>query len=221
MADLTSGRVQQKLRTRDALIAAAIELVRAGHYFSVADVADAAGVGRTTAYRYFPTQEMLFAQAVLQFVGGADDREMYRTFAADSAPEHRLDAVIIGSDDSMAAHESEYRAMLRLSLEQRPGNDDLPRRQMYRLRWLEDAISSLEPTIGTTAYRRLIAALSLCVGIESHVVLHDICMLKPAAAREVKRWAAQALLRTALADAVAQVHKKRSPSAHPRASKPR
>lgn len=211
VADLTSGRVKQKLRTRDALVAAAIELVRQGRYFSVADVADAAGVGRTTAYRYFPTQEMLFAQAVLQFVGGADDRSMYHTFASETDPVARVDAVVTGSDASMSAHEGEYRAMLRLSLEQRPGSEDFPRRQMQRLRWLEDALGGARPQLGAAAFSRLVAALSLCVGIEAQVVLRDICMLKPAAAREVKRWAARALLRAAL-DEAAQPAKRKAPA---------
>ena len=50
--DLTTGRVNQKARTYQALIEAAISFVRAGQDFSVAEVADAAHIGRTTAYTY-------------------------------------------------------------------------------------------------------------------------------------------------------------------------
>src|SRR2546423_11278256 len=74
--DLTTGRVNQKARTYQALIEAAIMFVRAGQDFSVADVADAARVGRTTAYSYFPTKEALFAQAVLEVVVPADHPDL-------------------------------------------------------------------------------------------------------------------------------------------------
>ena len=53
----------QKERTRWHLLQAARDLRSAGHVPSVADVADATGISRTTAYRYFPTQEALLAEA--------------------------------------------------------------------------------------------------------------------------------------------------------------
>jgi AcrR family transcriptional regulator len=54
-----AGRVNQKRRTRAAIVAAAVELVEQGQSPTVAEVADAALVSRATAYRYFPTQEYL------------------------------------------------------------------------------------------------------------------------------------------------------------------
>jgi AcrR family transcriptional regulator len=48
------GRVNQKRRTRAAIVAAAIELVEQGQSPTVAEVADAALVSRATAYRFFP-----------------------------------------------------------------------------------------------------------------------------------------------------------------------
>ena len=71
-ASLETGRIQQKARTRKALVDAAIAFVRDGQDFSVGDVADAALVGRATAYTYFKTKESLRAQAVLTFVASND-----------------------------------------------------------------------------------------------------------------------------------------------------
>ncbi|HSR82574.1 MAG TPA: TetR family transcriptional regulator [Streptosporangiaceae bacterium] len=52
----TSGRSAQKARTRDALVAAARDLVTAGGVTpTVEAVAAAASVSRSTAYRYFPS----------------------------------------------------------------------------------------------------------------------------------------------------------------------
>src|SRR5215218_6024509 len=60
---LGSGRTRQKQRTRDHLIAAARELISAGDTPSVEEVAEAAGISRPTAYRYFASQAELLAAA--------------------------------------------------------------------------------------------------------------------------------------------------------------
>ena len=49
----------------------------------------------------------------------------------------------------------------------------------------------------------LVAALSLCMGIEALIVLQDVCGLEAAEAVEVSRWAAQALLQAGLREATA------------------
>ena len=58
-----NGRVHQKRRTRDALVAAARELVAHGDTPTVEAAAEAASISRTTAYRYFPNQHALLAAA--------------------------------------------------------------------------------------------------------------------------------------------------------------
>ena len=47
------------------MIEAATRLVHEGASPSVTEVADAAGVSRATAYRYFPTQESLLAEVIV------------------------------------------------------------------------------------------------------------------------------------------------------------
>src|SRR4051812_37137151 len=59
------GRMNQKRRTRAALMTAAAEFVRRGETPSILQVADAALVSKSTAYRYFPSQDALLAEALL------------------------------------------------------------------------------------------------------------------------------------------------------------
>jgi AcrR family transcriptional regulator len=59
----TGGRSAQKARTRDALVAAARDLVAAGVTPTVEDAAAAASISRTTAYRYFPSKRALLVAA--------------------------------------------------------------------------------------------------------------------------------------------------------------
>jgi AcrR family transcriptional regulator len=199
---LDVGRVNQKLRTRDALVTVAADFIRRGQQVSVAEVADVARVSRTTAYRYFPTQDLLHAQAAL-FVAGSIETDQLELLATGSgSPEEKVDAVIVGSDAMTAGHEAAFRSMLRLSLgSQGDAHNTLPRRPSYRRTWLTAALSSLRTDLGEDRFDRLVAALSLFCGIEAAIVLQDICRMKPAEAREVKRWAAQHLLHAAVHEA--------------------
>src|SRR5919112_2995632 len=70
------GRVNQKRRTRAAILTAAVELLEQGQSPAVAEVADAALVSRATAYRYFPTQEYLLFEAALESTRSDIDREL-------------------------------------------------------------------------------------------------------------------------------------------------
>src|SRR3954468_13563930 len=68
--ELSKGRESQKNRTRKALVDAAESLLRAGGQPTVTEAAEAAGISRATAYRYFPTQDMLLAEVALFTAGG-------------------------------------------------------------------------------------------------------------------------------------------------------
>ena len=57
-----TGRVNQKRRTRAAIVAAAQELLDAGRDPDGGRGGRGALVSRTTAYRYFPTQESLLVE---------------------------------------------------------------------------------------------------------------------------------------------------------------
>ena len=58
-----SGRTEQKSRTRHALVAATRELLAAGSRRRSRTPPTAAGISRTTAYRYFPNQRELLLAA--------------------------------------------------------------------------------------------------------------------------------------------------------------
>ena len=198
---LKSGRVRQKLRTRDALVEAAAELLREGREFSVADVADRARVGRTTAYRYFPSQAALLAHAGLWKLATLEHSEFEHVLDATTV-EERVDALVAASDKSTRNYEKEYRSMLQLSLES-DSPRELPVRTAFRRESLERALQDVEGDLGAERFERLVSALCMMVGIEALVVMQDICLLDPARAKEVKRWAAKVLLQAALDEAQA------------------
>jgi len=201
-AHLRTGRVNQKRRTRDTLVATAADLVGRGISFSVADVADLAKVGRTTAYRYFPTHEMLLAHATLWKVAHIESEEFKKVLRDEAEPAQRLTSVLTESDRSTTKYNREYRAMLRLSLDPESVLDSrVPRRGQIRQERIASALEPLAKQLGRKKLDRLTAALCLFAGIESSVVLQDICMLSADEAKRVKLWASSLLLQGAIGEA--------------------
>src|SRR5258705_316122 len=105
----TTGRVRQKLRTKAELVASARTLLERGAVPSVEDAAEAAGISRTTAYRYFQNRSELLRAVV---------PEVEETSLLGPNPpvavEERLELVIRRLGNLIIKSEALYRTMLRL-----------------------------------------------------------------------------------------------------------
>ncbi len=203
---LTTGRVNQKRRTRELLLVAAADLIRKTGSVSIADVADVAKVSRGTAYRYFPTTDLLIANAALWKVASRDLREFEGRSENSRSPYDNVDALVVESDRSTNEHENEFRAMLRVSLDQ--GRVEGARGRV-RYSSLKKALAGLQASMSPSTFEKLVCALSLTIGIEALVVLRDVCVLPADKAKDVKRWAAKSLLQAALAEAQSEAGKRR------------
>lgn len=191
-----SGRTSQKRRTMDALVAAARTLVATGRTPTVDEAAQAAGVARSTAYRYFPGQRELLAAA---------HPETARTsMLPDTPPQDaagRLDAVVVEFTRMILETEAQQRTMLRLSLESVDGPDrSLPLRQGRAIGWLTEALMPLRGELTDQQIHKLVLAIRSAIGIEALVWLTDVGGLARKEAIESMRWTANALLAKAQAD---------------------
>jgi AcrR family transcriptional regulator len=207
MAYVLNGRSHQKQRTRDALIAAARDLVSQGHAPTVEAVAQAARISRTTAYRYFPNQRALLAAAHPET---ATDSLLPEDAPADVAS--RLDFVVASFTRMIVDTEKQQRTMLRLSLEaDAVERSQLPLRQGRAIKWIEEALEPLQPEMSAVQLHRLAIAIRSATGIEALVWLTDVAGLSRDEATNLMRWSARALLDSALADrAVPAVRRRRS-----------
>jgi AcrR family transcriptional regulator len=204
------GRINQKRRTRAAVLEAAKQLLREGQTPSVAEAADVARVSRATAYRYFPTQEYLLSEASLESAK-ADINHLLERSAPSDDPAVRLDTLVQVLQQVTLEQEAAFRTLLQLSLEAHVAGGQKREATQERLRggrrigWIEEALAPLSNPFekDPATLRRVVAALSLCMGIEALVVLQDVCGLEAAEAVEVSRWAAQALLQAGLREAKA------------------
>jgi AcrR family transcriptional regulator len=189
-----TGRTAQKRRTRDALIAAARELVAAGAAPTVESAAAAAEISRTTAYRYFPNQRSLLAAAHPETIAGS----LLPSDPPDD-PGRRLEAVIRAFTGIVLDTEAQQRTMLRLSLEADPAQrSDLPLRQGRAIGWIEEALLPLRGRMSERVLRQLVLAIRSATGIEALVWLTDVAGLSRQDAAHLMQWSAQAVLHATL-----------------------
>src|SRR5438552_18132011 len=106
------GRVNQKRRTRDAIVAAGQAILERGATPTVAEAAEEALVSRTTAYRYFPTQESLLLELSVDVSVATIDELVARPLDG-TAPERRLAEVVAAFFQYVAANEALNRTALR------------------------------------------------------------------------------------------------------------
>ncbi|MGP3963349.1 TetR/AcrR family transcriptional regulator [Nonomuraea sp. 3N208] len=190
------GRHQQKARTRQALISATRELLTQGVIPTVEQAAAAAGISRTTAYRYFPNQRTLLLAAHPE-----TQQQSLLPEYAPSDPQARLDLVMEAFTRITVEWEPQLRTSLRLSLEPAPDTDRPVLRGGRAIGWIEDALAPLRETNPEIDVHRLAVAIRSASGIEALIWLTDIAGLSREEAVETMRWSAHALLQAALAGA--------------------
>jgi AcrR family transcriptional regulator len=201
-------RSAQKARTRRAIVDAAAGLLRSGQQPTVAQAAAAAGVHRATAYRYFPTPQLLLADAALQAITPDFGQVFAEGLFAGVDPADAaglMDAAVRTMAEVMFAEEATFRNIVRVTVDRwfsereraDPDPDPDAVRQTRRFEWIDHALAPLRGSLPPEEFRRLRYALTLVFGAEALIVLRDVCRLEPAEATEIMRWAAATLLRNA------------------------
>lgn len=191
-----NGRVDQKRRTRDALVAAARDLIALGEAPTVEQAAEAASISRATAYRYFPNQRSLLASAHPETATSS-------LLPADPPEDvaQRLDLVVEAFTRLILDTEAQQRTMLRLSLEADPAERaQLPLRQGRGILWIEDALAPLRSRLSASDLHRIALAIRSAIGIEAYVWLTDVGGVAASEAVAIMRSTARALLAAALAE---------------------
>jgi AcrR family transcriptional regulator len=186
------GRTKQKLRTRDALIAATRALIAEGLTPNVEDAAAKAAISRTTAYRYFPNQRGLLIAAHPEIdrrslLGGSQSRE----------PGVRLAIVLEEFHRIIVESEPQLRVALRLSLEHGHDQRDTSLRRGRAIAWIEEALAPLAARLSKQQLRRVAIAIRAATGIEALVWLTDVARLSRTDATALMRESAQAILSSA------------------------
>ena len=195
-------RAKQKARTRSAIVAAAEHLESQGQVPTIASAAEAAGVSRATAYRYFPTQEALLVELQDLIPAAARTDAVLDDLKTDDV-EERLLVLLDTFDQLVLAEEADMRRGLWVNLDtwlrtsRNGGEHPVPVREGRRMAWLDKVLMPLHE-LPEEQKHRLRAALALTIGIDSVVIMKDVCGLADDEALAVLRWAATALLHAGL-----------------------
>jgi AcrR family transcriptional regulator len=202
----TQGRANQRNRTRQALIDAAIALRDEGHNPTVAEVAERAKVSRATAYRYFPSSEALISETAadrdmppLEHIWRPGDDPIKSIGLAANA----VNKLLI--EDEIGLHVME-RSFMTVWLENEPL--DRPQRPGRRMGYIEPIVDSLKDVLPPRARKRLKQALSIVMGTEALIAVRDISRASVEESLDAAAWAARALVSQALAEEQ-QARKKR------------
>jgi AcrR family transcriptional regulator len=193
------GRVNQRRRTRQALIDAALALRDEGHNPTLAEVAERAMVSRATAYRYFPSVEALLSETATD--RGMKPLEHFWQPGDDPVEGIGQAANVLNKlliEDEVGLHVME-RSFMTVWLESK--SHEAPLRPGRRMSYIEPIVDSLKDLLTPAARKRLKQALSIVMGTEALIAVRDISRANPREALDTAAWAARSLVRQALADA--------------------
>ncbi len=204
---LSTGRANQRARTRAALVDAAVTLIRAGRPPSMPEAAERALVSVATAYRYFRTAEELWEDAALfsaTVIVDSDELEAAIEAAGDDV-EARVEVVIRTLGWGFIDHEVMARQVMKASLDRwfaQQGGDGEPRpvRPGQRNKWNAVALQPLRSKLEDYQVDSLVEALGFVLGAEAVVTSLDALQLSPEAAKERQLTTAMWILRGGLAE---------------------
>ncbi len=206
---MTDGRVNQKARTRDAIVGAAVELLREHRAVTIPAAADAARVSQATAYRYFSSAEDLAQEAGLELLDVVStlDAVAERIHAAGDDVYDRLEAVIRSLGWTMLTEQLPFRQAAKTALDrwfeqqQDVSQDPMPVRTGRRDKLTRRVLEPVKSLLTKADHERLVAALNVGWGTEAMISLIDIDQLAPDEALEVMLVTCRWILAGALADA--------------------
>ncbi|MET0136421.1 MAG: TetR/AcrR family transcriptional regulator [Kibdelosporangium sp.] len=194
----TNGRVNQKLRTRNAIVRAATELIQRGRAVTMPEVAQTALVSEATAYRHFPDLVSLLQEAIAgQLFRPAEALEP----VADSRdPVERIAVATEYLLRHVVTHQTAIRVIIAATITQ-PAN--IAARPGLRFGLIDEALAPLAEdwgTAGAPALAQLKRDLAVVVSAEALFALTDLCELPPAEAVASAVRTATRLTRAALAE---------------------
>ncbi len=174
-ATRTSGRTNQKARTRAAILRAARELLGGADELTMTTVARTALVSEATAYRYFPDLASLLHEVFDEVWPHPADA--MAPVADSTDPVVRIGFATGYLLREVVAHEAAVRSMIATSITRRDAATARPGR---RFGLIDEALAPLAGTFATTqqdAFAQLGRDLAVVMSAEALFTLIDLCGL--------------------------------------------
>lgn len=212
LTEKKTGRANQRARTRDGIVEACRDLIRAGAMVTMPEVATRARVSEATAYRYFPDLATLLSEAdeglwpapadALAAVAGSTDPVERVSFATELLLRRIL------------RYQGAVRAMIAATTT-RPARTSA--RPGHRFELIDEALAPLATAPGASGNLiRLKNELAVVASAEALFILTDLCGLEAEEAIATAVSAAATLTRAALVDGIDLEDRHRSSTRSPR-----
>lgn len=191
----SSGRINQKLRTRSTILQTARKLLQEKGDFTLEEVAAKALISRATVYRYFSDVDTLKLEALIDDTSLTVDNvfspeeSLSLTERVDRARERLINQTV--------DNESHMRSLLSVILKHSVADPKgaKQRRGSRRVVLIKTAIEPYLSSISKKHRQRLVHTLAILTGIEALIVLKDVCEVNNEEAQKTIEWATDTLLK--------------------------
>ncbi len=191
---LNTGRVKQKLQTRDRILKTAQKLLETNVQFSLEDVAKAMNISRATIYRYYSNVGILCAEATLTLRVKHQDDFIEEVKHLD-LPQSLL-YVQTYFNTLADVHETAFRKYLSVILDESVKDGQSGQlRGARRPTALEAVMRPYEKQIGPENYENLKQIVTVLCGIEPMIANKDVNGLSNEASGKLLRWALEMILK--------------------------
>lgn len=186
--NIQSGRINQKLETRDKILASATFFLNKGIDFNLDDVAKKAGISRATIYRYYSNTEVLSSEA------GLDINTQSPETVFKNLQHQNLDQILLGVQDYFNTlaidHENAFRKYLGISI---GASSSEIKRGARRKKTLQLALENTKLT--QNEKEKIANLLTHLMGIEPLIVCKDVCGLTNDQSKELLKWGMTLILK--------------------------
>ncbi len=145
----------------------------AGEEITVARVADAAGISRATAYRYFSEPAMITAEVTLDLELMSTE-ELLKGMDGARARAHEVARYYL---EFTREHEAEFRSFLAQTMRQWKRDNPPQLREARRIGAFSMALEPVRPDMASQAFSDLVLRLSMLTGLEQLIAMHDVLRL--------------------------------------------
>jgi len=189
---LESGRIGQKRKTRELLLATAKRMLVKGENISIEQVALVAGISKATAYRYFSNKDILLKEASLQR-GLMDKDDLFGDIDVCNL-NARIEKLIDYHFEVLTTNEDVFRLYLGAIMQNSVRDKKNYSRGGKRILLIAEALLPLKKEISKETFDKMVNAISLLMGIESISILKDICGLENGSIQEMWKWMIQKII---------------------------
>lgn len=191
---INSGRVNQKLRTREKILKTALDLIKSKSEFTLEDVAEHMNSSRATVYRYFSNVDVLCAEAALSIHTKTTEELLEEVKGLDLL--ESLLHIQKYFNKLAQKHEVAFRKYLSFVLEESSkGAKVSSLRGSRRPQVLEKSLNSFNKQISSKDARKLQLITSVLSGIEPLIVNKDVNRISKKESDEVLKWALEMIVK--------------------------